>query len=95
MDLTQFIKNLSKKNIELWVEEDKLRYRSPENSLTPELLGEIEQYQPEIIRVLSQSHEPAATYPLSPGQKALWVLYQLAPSSTAYNATYAAKLVTD
>ncbi|MEH1827041.1 MAG: amino acid adenylation domain-containing protein [Nostoc sp.] len=95
MNLTELLENLSAKNVELWVDGDKLRYRSPENSLTPELLGEIQQSEPEIIRILSQSSDRSASYPLSHGQKALWFLYQLAPNSTAYNATYAAKLVTN
>ncbi|MEH1785599.1 MAG: amino acid adenylation domain-containing protein [Nostoc sp.] len=95
MNLTGLLENLSAKNVELWVDGDNLRYRSPENSLTSELLQEIKQYEPEIIRILSQSSNQAANYPLSHGQKALWFLYQLAPSSTAYNATYAAKLVTN
>ncbi|MEH2077515.1 MAG: amino acid adenylation domain-containing protein [Nostoc sp.] len=95
MNLTELLENLSAKNVELWVDGDKLRYRSPENSLTPELLGEIQQSEPEIIRILSQSSDRAATYPLSHSQKALWSLYQLAPNSTAYNAMYAAKLVTN
>ncbi|MEH1791282.1 amino acid adenylation domain-containing protein [Nostoc sp.] len=95
MNLTELLENLSANNVELWVDRDKLHYRSPEKSLTPELLGEIKQSEPEIIRILSQSSNQAATYPLSHGQKALWFLYQLAPSSTADNATYAAKLVTN
>ncbi|MEH2114380.1 amino acid adenylation domain-containing protein [Nostoc sp.] len=95
MNLTELLQNLSAKNVELWVDGDKLRYRSPENSLNPELLREIQQSEPEIIQILSQSSDRAATYPLSHSQKALWSLYQLAPSSTAYNAMYAAKLVTN
>jgi amino acid adenylation domain-containing protein/non-ribosomal peptide synthase protein (TIGR01720 family) len=95
MNLTKLLENLSAKNVELWVDRHKLHYRSPNNSLTPELLGEIKQFEPEIIQMLSQSTDWAVTAPLSHGQKALWFLYQLAPSSTAYNATYAAKLVTN
>jgi amino acid adenylation domain-containing protein/non-ribosomal peptide synthase protein (TIGR01720 family) len=95
MNLTELLENLSAKNVELWVDGDKLRYRSPEKSLTPELLGEIKQYKPEIIQILSQSSNQTATYSLSYGQKALWSLYELVPSSTADNATYAAKLVTN
>ncbi|MBD2521399.1 non-ribosomal peptide synthetase [Nostoc sp. FACHB-133] len=95
MNLIKFLENLSAKNVELWVDGDKLYYRSPEQSLPLELLRKIKQSEPEIIRILSQSTDRSATYPLSHGQKALWFLYQLAPSSTAYNATYAAKLVTN
>ncbi|MEH1954356.1 amino acid adenylation domain-containing protein [Nostoc sp.] len=95
MNLIELLKNLSTKNVELWVDGDKLRYRSPEKSLSPELLEEIKQSEPEIIRILSQSTDRSVTYPLSHGQKALWFLYQLAPSSIAYNVTYTAKLVTN
>ncbi|MEH2127084.1 amino acid adenylation domain-containing protein [Nostoc sp.] len=95
MNLTELLEYLSANNVELWIDRGKLRYRSPKKSLTSELLGEIEQYKPEIIRILSQSSNQAATYPLSHGQQALWSLYQLAPSNSAYNATYAAKLVTN
>jgi amino acid adenylation domain-containing protein len=95
MNLTELLENLAAKNVELWVDGDKLRYRSPENVLTPELLGKIKQYKAEIIQILSQDRGNSPTYPLSHGQKALWFLYQLAPISTAYNAIYAAKLVTN
>ncbi|MEH2136766.1 amino acid adenylation domain-containing protein [Nostoc sp.] len=95
MNLTELLEKLSANNVELWIDGGKLRYRSAKKSLTSELLGEIEQYKPEIIRILSQSSNQAATYPLSHGQQVLWSLYQLAPSNTAYNATYAAKLVTN
>ncbi|MEH2149874.1 amino acid adenylation domain-containing protein [Nostoc sp.] len=95
MNLIELLENLLAKNVELWVDGDKLRYRAPDHSLTPELLRKIKQSEPEIIQILSQSTEQAANYPLSHGQKALWFLYQLAPSSTAYNVTYAAKLVTN
>ncbi|RAM51470.1 MAG: hypothetical protein C6Y22_11415, partial [Hapalosiphonaceae cyanobacterium JJU2] len=95
MSLTELLKNLLATGIELWVDGDELCYEAPEDVLTPELLTQIKQYKPEIIRILSQGSDHASTYPLSHGQKAVWFLYQLAPTSTAYNATYAAKLVTN
>ncbi|KYC42747.1 hypothetical protein WA1_15530, partial [Scytonema hofmannii PCC 7110] len=95
MNLTELLKNLSAKNVELWVEGDKLRYRGPENALSPELLASMKQYKSEILQILSHRSDRTATYPLSHGQRALWFLYQLAPKSSAYNITYAAKLVTN
>ncbi|MBD2438978.1 non-ribosomal peptide synthase/polyketide synthase [Nostoc sp. FACHB-110] len=92
MSLTEFINNLAAKNIELWVEGDKLYYDAPEDALTPELLGEIKQYKAEIIKLLSDGDQATSTYPLSQGQKALWFLDQLAPQSVAYHLTYTAKL---
>jgi amino acid adenylation domain-containing protein len=37
----------------------------------------------------------SAEYPLSPGQQALWFLYQLAPESAAYNISAAVRLITE
>jgi Condensation domain len=55
-------------------------------------LAQIKRYKQEIIQILSQRTD---SYPLSHGQKALYFLYDLARESTAYNTTYAAKLVTN
>jgi amino acid adenylation domain-containing protein len=95
MNLTELLENLSAKSVELWVDGDKLRYRSPQNVLTSEFIAQIKQYKQEILCILSQGTDNAATYPLSHGQKALWFLYQLAPNSTAYNVTHTAKLATN
>ncbi|WP_169218415.1 non-ribosomal peptide synthetase [Brasilonema sp. UFV-L1] len=95
MNLTDLLENLSAKNVELWVDGDKLRYRAPENVLTPELLVEIKQYKEEIIYLLQKRTDTAKTDPLSYRQKALWFLYELAPNSAAYNLAYAARLVSN
>ncbi|MUH00714.1 amino acid adenylation domain-containing protein, partial [Scytonema sp. UIC 10036] len=95
MSLTQLLENLQATGIELWVDGDELCYEAPEDVLTPELLAQIKRYKLEIIRNLAQGTDNPSTYPLSHGQQALWFLYQLAPESTAYNTTYAARLVTN
>ncbi|MGA9378961.1 MAG: condensation domain-containing protein, partial [Phormidium sp.] len=93
MNLKELLENLSANNIELWVDGEKLRYRAPENLLTPEILTQIKQHKPEIIQIFRERTNKHSTYPVSHGQQALWFLYQLAPTSTAYNLTYAARLV--
>ena len=93
MNLTDLLENLKANNVELWVEGDKLRYRGAQNVLSPELLKKIKQYKSEIIQILLQGSVFPVTYPLSHGQKALWFLHELAPNSSAYNLTYAARLV--
>ncbi|MDF5713917.1 MAG: amino acid adenylation domain-containing protein, partial [Rhizonema sp. NSF051] len=95
MNLTELLENLSAKNVELRMDGDKLRCRAPENVLTSELLAQIKQYKQEIIQFLSNGTDHPSTYSLSHGQQALWFLYQLAPNNTAYNTTYAARLVTN
>jgi amino acid adenylation domain-containing protein len=95
MNLIYLLENLSAKNVELWVDGDKLCYRAPENVLTPELLAEIKQYKEEIIYLLQKLTDTAKTDPLSHRQKALWFLYQVAPNSAAYNVAYAARVVSN
>ncbi|MFO0876009.1 MAG: amino acid adenylation domain-containing protein [Gemmataceae bacterium] len=51
----------------------------------------------ELLKVLLSIRDGAATgmYPLSAGQQGLWFVYQLAPSSPAYNFLFAARLPAD
>jgi amino acid adenylation domain-containing protein len=48
----------------------------------------------ELLKTLLSVRDGAATgqFPLSPGQQGLWFVYQLAPSSPAYNFLFAARL---
>ncbi len=92
MNLVDFLQELAAKDAQLWVDGDKLRYRAPQDVFTPAILTEIKQYKPEIIQLLRHRAEIAKTYPLSHGQRALWLFYQLAPDSPAYNVAYAAHL---
>ena len=53
-------------------------------SLTPEEKRAL------VARLLKEKLEGDATFPLSHGQRALWVLYRMAPDSTAYNVAFGA-----
>ena len=92
LNVINFLQDLQAQGVELWVEGDKLKYRSTKEVLTPQVLSQIKQYKSEILDLLRQNAEPTEPYPLSLGQQALWFLYQLAPESTAYNIMYAVSL---
>lgn len=92
LNVINFLQDLQAQGVELWVEGDKLKYRSTKEVLTPQVLSQIKQYKLEILDLLRQKVEPKQPYPLSLGQQALWFLYQLAPESTAYNIMYAVRL---
>ncbi|MBZ5490381.1 MAG: non-ribosomal peptide synthase/polyketide synthase [Acidobacteriia bacterium] len=48
-----------------------------------------------VAPLLTKSHaEQPSTYPLSHGQRALWVLHQMAPESAAYNISRAIRITT-
>ena len=90
MNVVEFLTELSLKEIELWADGEQLRYRAPEEFLTPNLLGQLKEHKGEILSWLKERRKDS--FPLSHGQQALWFLYELAPESAAYNIMYAARL---
>ncbi|MEO0970048.1 MAG: condensation domain-containing protein, partial [Cyanobacteria bacterium J06639_18] len=91
-NLVDFLKDLSQQNVELWVEDDKLRYRAPKEVLTPTLLNQVKQHKTEIINLLREDAYSSKFYPLSYGQQGLWFLYKLAPHSAAYNVAFTTRI---
>ncbi len=92
MNLVEFLTHLSQQNIELWIEDQKLRYRGPKEVLTSTVLNQIKQYKAEIIDLLRQGVYSSKSYPLTYGQQGLWFLYKLAPTSAAYNIAFTARI---
>ena len=92
MTVETLLQTLAGRQVSLWLEGDRLRYRAPQAALTPELLSQMKQHKSALVQRLSSQLAP---YPLSHGQRALWFLSQLAPDSAAYNLAYAARLQPD
>ncbi|WP_414541455.1 amino acid adenylation domain-containing protein [Nostoc sp. CCY0012] len=92
MNLVEFLTQLSQQNIELWMEDTKLRYRGRKEVLTSTVLNQIKQHKTEIIDLLRQGFHTSKSYPLTHGQQGLWFLYKLAPTSAAYNVAFTARI---
>jgi amino acid adenylation domain-containing protein len=92
MNVVEFIKDIEAKGVELWVEDDRLRYRSAKDVLTPAILTELKQHKAEILELYKEGAKNSFLYPLSYAQHALWFLYQLAPASAAYNVGFTARI---
>jgi amino acid adenylation domain-containing protein len=92
MNLVKFLEDLSVQNVELWVEDERLRYRGPKEALTPTLLNKIKQHKAEILQLLREGISTSKSYPLTYGQQGLWFLYKLAPDSAAYNIAFTARI---
>ena len=84
MDLVKFVAELSAQGVELWVDGERLRYRSG-SALTQTLLDDLKQHKTEILQLLRDRAMVTKTHPLSHGQQALWFLYRSTPQSAAYN----------
>ena len=93
-----FLDELRLRQVSLWLEHDRLRYRAPKDGLTEELFTQLKARKPEIIAFLKQANTqhqaqiPPITaidrdhpLPLSFAQQRLWFLQQLDPHSTSNN----------
>lgn len=96
--LDTLLSELRHQDVQLWLEGDRLRYRAPENSLSPENLTELRDRKAEIIAFLQAakqivtSNQPPLqsvprndNLPLSFAQQRFWFLYQFEPDSPANN----------
>jgi len=92
MSLEQYVSELESRGIELWVEAERLRYRASKEQVTPAFLAELKQRKDDLLPFLRARADLPKSHPVSHGQQSLWMLYQLAPRSAAYNVVYAARL---
>lgn len=96
--LDELLSELRQRDVKLWLEGDRLRYRAAKDSLTPELLTELKTQKAEIINFLKQITTAASSQippivacerngnlPLSFGQQRIWFLHQFEPNSSSNN----------
>lgn len=91
MNIVEFLKTLSVQGWQLWVEGDRLRYRAPKEA-TAAVFAKLKAHKSEVISLLRDNPDIVTVYPLSPGQRSLWFIWQLAPDSAAYNLGYAGRV---
>lgn len=96
--LDKLLTDLRQQGVTLWLEGDRLRYRSPEGALTPDLIAELKSRKSEILAFLQQvntastaSRPPlvatdrSESAPLSFAQQRFWLLHQFEPDSSDNN----------
>ncbi|MDZ8137485.1 MAG: amino acid adenylation domain-containing protein [Nostoc sp. DedQUE04] len=96
--LDELLSELRQRDVKLWLEGERLRYRAAKDSLTPELLTELKTQKAEIINFLRQINTAASSQippivacerngnlPLSFGQQRIWFLHQFEPDSSSNN----------
>jgi amino acid adenylation domain-containing protein len=84
-------------DIQLWVDQGRLRFNAPQDVMTPELKAEIASHKAEIIELLSRVSPASApitivdrqqNLELSFTQRRLWFLYQIDRDVAAYQLRY-------
>ena len=83
---------LASKQVELWVEENRLGYRETRDALSEAERAALQEHESEIVEQLRKGDFIAHTYPLSQGQRGLWFLHQLMPESAAYHLALAVRI---
>jgi len=98
MTTLEFLSHLRTKDVKVWIDDNKLRFRAPERAMTPDLKAEMAARKGEILRFLrdlkdtSRAEMPPLrrarrdqSLPLSFSQERLWFLDQLFPHIPLYN----------
>ena len=80
--------------ISLWVDVDRLRYRSSTGEISPEKLELLRAQKAGIIEILKSESAPYETYKLSKNQAALAYIQSHNPSCAAYNTAFAVRIST-
>ncbi|HEU4554997.1 MAG TPA: condensation domain-containing protein, partial [Chitinophaga sp.] len=100
MSVLLLLSKLKNEGVMLYREGEDLKLKSRAGKVTPEILGEIKSYKAELLDLLGtvehgeeiRHSAPAADYPLSFQQKAIWMLSQDETHSIAYNMPLIAKV---
>jgi amino acid adenylation domain-containing protein len=92
MTLTDFVEDLEAQGVELWVHEDRLRYRGRQDLLRPEVIAQLKERKEEIMALQRERAQHSRLFPPSHGQSSLWFLSKLAPTSFAYHVGFAAEI---
>lgn len=97
-----FLSELAQLDVQLWLDDEKLRCNAPDNVLTPELRSRLAENKSELVAFLKNAEQTEASsqpdlirvprdqnIPLSHGQERLWTLADMRPESSVYNISTA------
>jgi amino acid adenylation domain-containing protein len=109
--IEEFLTELRRHNIELWLEGTDLRYKAAKNALTPALMAQLKERKAEVVQFFQQiqqaKNSPSANLspiraipreqhlPLSFAQQRLWLIDQITANKSVYNVPLAYQMTGD
>ena len=96
MNASEILKKTREENIELWVEQGRLKYLSPKGALHEDLRALISANKQNIIRILEKGvNKKSDIYPLTYNQQSLWFLHKLSSKYPSYNVAASCRIVSE
>ena len=92
MKIEEKLQKLVLEGWQFWEEGDRLRFRAPQAQTTAQTLKSLSPYKSKILQLLHDRPEALDIYPLSFGQRALWLLWQVSPESFSYHGALALRI---
>jgi non-ribosomal peptide synthetase component F len=83
--VSEFLHELASRGVKLSAQAGQLSCYAQQGALTSELRDGIVRFKPELIALLESRNQPVREFPLSAGQKGLYILQKLHPAMSAYN----------
>ena len=94
--ISQLLESLQQRQINLWIDSGKLKYRAPKGALTPDIHQTLSLNKSDIMRYLSGMTDGIkAREPLSHNQQSLWFMHQIAPDSSCYHVAASCRVVSE
>ncbi|PZU94482.1 MAG: non-ribosomal peptide synthetase [Pseudanabaena sp.] len=106
--IEDFLADLRRQNIELWLEGTDLRYKAAKNAFTPALMSQLKERKAEVVQFFQQIQQSKNSnltpiqvvpreqhLPLSFAQQRLWLIDQITASNSVYNVPLAYRITGD
>jgi amino acid adenylation domain-containing protein len=94
VNVDTLLETVAARNIELWVEGRRLRFRALQGSLDAELRRNLSLFKADLLEKLRQNgRSKVDRAPLSYSQRSLWFLHQQAPDSSSYHVAMCVRVI--
>ncbi|HEX2669297.1 MAG TPA: amino acid adenylation domain-containing protein [Polyangiaceae bacterium] len=85
MSIEAMLQELEQKDISLWVDSGKLKFKAPSGALSDEVRSQLHRHREDLLKYLGR-------VPLTSAQHALWLQQQWDPGTSAYHIAFAVEL---